>query len=262
MKTRNRRGGSRKGAGRPKNSGMYGEDTEPIRVPVRSAPYLMKLVNNIWSFLKNQTSEEDLLPLIFDDLTQALSKSLDSKIYPEEAESKANDETSLEQSPQSNLVELPLIKPLQRKPLTRDQRSRLYPSAIAASFGVTSTSEQDNPGKRVDLHHMLVKDPITTFFLTVAGDSMNKAGIHSGDLVVVQQITDSWTQLTDGTIVTALVEGVQTVKRFEEVKGKTFLVPESDNPEHQPLEIEEGMDVSIFGIVMYSIHPTNNRRVF
>jgi len=89
---------------------------------------------------------------------------------------------------------------------------------------------------------------------------MNKAGIHDGDLLVVQRLIDSWSQLKNGIIVTALVDGIQTVKRLKIIKGKMILVPESNNPEHQALKIEEGMDVSIFGIVTHSIHPTSNRR--
>ncbi|MGG6298140.1 LexA family protein [Leptolyngbya sp. AN02str] len=261
MMSRKTRGGPRVGAGR-KKGGKYMEPTHPVRLPTRGVPYFLQLVDAIWSFLKTQPHGEDLLPSIFDNLHRSLSESLSSTA---DKATFSNDERAgilMEQDFQNNLIPMSSISLVGRKPLTRDQRSRMYPSTVAASFDVTSTSEQDNPGKLVDLHQMLVKEPSITFLLPVAGDSMNKAGIHDGDLVVVQQLTDSWSQLKNGTIVTALVNGSQTIKRFEKIKDKAFLLPESDNPEHQPLEIRGGMNVSFFGIVMYSIHSINKRYTF
>jgi DNA polymerase V len=255
MQSKDNRGGRREGAGRPKG-GRYGTDTKSIRVPTISVKPIQNLLQSIRDYNKDQTFEE-IAPSAFFYLNQALSEFLDSRDSQKLSSEENNHQDQPKQGQPSNLVSLPIRKPIQRTPLNLEQQSRIYPSKIAAGFGVTSTSEQDNPTELVDLHQMLVTDPDTTFFLHVAGDSMNQAGINDGDLVVVQQVADQASQIHNGMIVTALVDGSQTIKQFEKIKGKSFLSPRSDNPEHQPLELSEGME--IFGIVLYSIHPTSKR---
>ena len=39
----------------------------------------------------------------------------------------------------------------------------------------------------IDLNEQLIRHPISTFFLRVSGDSMIGAGIHDGDLLVVDR---------------------------------------------------------------------------
>jgi DNA polymerase V len=220
MKSKGNRGGQREGAGRPKDSGKYGTaDTKPIRVPTISVEPIQNLLQSIRNYNKDQTFE-DIAPSAFFYLSQALSEFLDSRDVQELSSMGNSHKEQTEQDQPSNLFSLPIRQPVQRRPLNPEQQSRIYPSSIAASFGVTSTSEQENPSERVYLHQMLVKDPAKTFFLPVAGDSMNQAGINDGDLVVVQQLTDPWSQLKSGSIVTALVDGNPTVKQFDKKRGK------------------------------------------
>ncbi|MEP0913294.1 hypothetical protein NDI45_20490 [Leptolyngbya sp. GB1-A1] len=261
MGTEKKRGGIRKGAGRPPNSGKYGEPTDPVRLPARSTKYVEELVDAIWEFLRQQSTQEDLLPLIFRELNDTFSKFLNSGFHLEEVTKNVVEDKPSEESPNSRVVLFPLIQPVEREPLSPTQTTKRYSSVIAASFGTTSASDADQV-EQVDLHQMLVSDPKTTFILTVTGDSMNKAGIFDGDLLVVQKLIDSWAQLHNQDIITAFVDGSATVKRYEKVQGRTFLVPDSDNPEHQALEIKEEMDVEIFGIVMYCIHPTHKKNTY
>lgn len=46
------RGGKRKGAGRKKNSGRYGEPTKPVRIPV-------SLIDKVKLFINNWLQNED-----------------------------------------------------------------------------------------------------------------------------------------------------------------------------------------------------------
>ena len=43
---------------------------------------------------------------------------------------------------------------------------------------------------RVDLNKLLIKNPEATFFVIAEGNSMNYAGIHDGDLLVVDRSLD------------------------------------------------------------------------
>ncbi|MBN8521344.1 MAG: transcriptional repressor LexA [Alphaproteobacteria bacterium] len=63
------------------------------------------------------------------------------------------------------------------------------------------------------------------YALEVDGDSMIKAGIHDGDMVIIKRCDNA----EDGAIVVALVEGEDvTLKRIKRVKNKVHLIPEND----------------------------------
>lgn len=73
------------------------------------------------------------------------------------------------------------------------------------------------------------------FFLRAVGDSMNKKGIESGDLVLVRQ--QNYAQ--NGDIVVALIDEAATLKEYRQTSGIVMLIPHSDNPEHKPIFVEE-----------------------
>lgn len=86
------------------------------------------------------------------------------------------------------------------------------------------------------------------FMLRVCGDSMNQALIHDesiepGDMVLVKQQPTAQA----GDIVVALVDGEATIKRFQAGKGYFVLKPESSNPAHQPIILNQ--DFAIQGVV-------------
>lgn len=73
-----------------------------------------------------------------------------------------------------------------------------------------------------------------SFSLRVSGDSMVKAGIMDGDLVVVkkQKVAQK------GDIVVAIIDGEATVKRYFPEKNRIRLQPEND--EYEPIIVEKG----------------------
>lgn len=80
-----------------------------------------------------------------------------------------------------------------------------------------------------------------TFMLRVKGESMVNAGILSGDLVLVEQISTA----QNGDMVVALIEDGATVKTFYKEDGYIRLQPENDTME--PIIVE---DVQILGKVI------------
>ena len=73
----------------------------------------------------------------------------------------------------------------------------------------------------LDLNELLVKRPAATYFVRVEGDSMIEAGIHDGDLLVV----DRSLRPASGDVIIASVDGDFTVKTLrlgnrEEGRGK------------------------------------------
>jgi len=100
----------------------------------------------------------------------------------------------------------------------------------------------------IDLNEHLLKNPDSTFFVRVSGDSMIDAGIHPGDLLVVDRSLPP----LSGRIVVAVVNGESTVKRLMREEGKLLLLPE--NPAYPPIEIRDDTMFMIWGVVTNVIH--------
>ena len=122
----------------------------------------------------------------------------------------------------------------------------LFMVPVAAGF--PSPAEDYLEGK-LDLNKHLIKHPAATFFVRVAGDSMLAAGIHPGDILIVDRAIEP----ADKKVVIAVIEGELTVKRIRIIDGKVVLVPENEN--YRPLQIESGMNFEIWGVVTSVIHP-------
>ena len=94
-------------------------------------------------------------------------------------------------------------------------------------------------------------DPKEYFFLRVIGDSMNKAEIDDGDLVLIKKQTSA----DLGDKVVALIGDEATIKVFKKGSDCIILEPKSTNPIHKPLYIFE--DLQIQGKVVGKIKSIN-----
>ena len=104
--------------------------------------------------------------------------------------------------------------------------------------------------QKLDLHSLIVKRPAATFFVRVQGESMIDAGIHAGDILVVDRSIEP----SSGKIVVAVINGDFTVKKFEKTARGIYLVP--GNPKFEPIPITGDTDFQIWGTVTYVIHKT------
>ncbi|ABK44606.1 SOS response UmuD protein, Serine peptidase, MEROPS family S24 [Magnetococcus marinus MC-1] len=118
-------------------------------------------------------------------------------------------------------------------------------SRVAAGF---PSPADDFVEAQLDLNQHLVKHPAATFFVRVAGESMIEAGIHPGDILVV----DRSLQPESGQIVIAVLDGELTVKRLEKRAGKLFLMPANRN--FTPIEVGAEADLLIWGVVTSTVH--------
>lgn len=101
---------------------------------------------------------------------------------------------------------------------------------------------------KLDLNKHLIKHPAATFFVRVAGDSMIDAGIHPGDILIVDRSLEP----CDKKVVIAIIEGELTVKRIRMIGNKVSLVPENEN--YAPIPIGAEMNFEIWGVVTSVIH--------
>lgn len=121
----------------------------------------------------------------------------------------------------------------------------LFEEKVPAGF---PSPAENVSSQSLDLHELMVKHPAATFFIRVEGESMEGAGIKSGDLLVV----DRAVKPRDGMIVVALVNGEFTVKRLKMEIGRCFLI--AAHPNYPPLAITEAMTFEVWGVVTYVIH--------
>jgi repressor LexA len=98
----------------------------------------------------------------------------------------------------------------------------------------------------------LARPPHRYFVLRVKGDSMNKKGIQSGNLVLVRQQPDA----DNGQVVVALIDGEATIKELHKSEGAIILMPRSSNPNHRPIVLHE--DFQIQGIVVNALPSIND----
>ncbi|WP_130472944.1 LexA family protein [Candidatus Magnetaquicoccus inordinatus] len=88
---------------------------------------------------------------------------------------------------------------------------------------------------------LLVKTPSRTVLLPVQGDSMRDAGIHEGDLVVVERCQSA----APGTLVVAAVDGEFTLKTLiRDEQGWALQAAHPDYPLIRPRQ-----ELSLFGVV-------------
>jgi repressor LexA len=85
----------------------------------------------------------------------------------------------------------------------------------------------------VNLPQTLIKGRKDVFLLKVRGDSMIKAGIFEGDLVIVRPARDA----KNNDIVVALLHDEATVKRFIQIKNRAYL--KAENPDYKNIYPKE-----------------------
>ena len=121
----------------------------------------------------------------------------------------------------------------------------LFSSKISAGF---VSPAEEHIESRIDLNRLYVKHPAATFFVRVRGHSMVGAGIHNGDMLVVDRALEA----KSGSIVIVAINSDLTVKRLVINGDVILLVPE--NPEYEPIQICDDMELHVWGVVAHAIH--------
>ena len=98
----------------------------------------------------------------------------------------------------------------------------------------------------VNLPRWVAPNPPATFLWRVAGWSVVNAGIHDGDIVVV----DCSLRAVAGDIVLAVIDAVPSLKRYRVVDGRAMLA--FDSPDHPEAPIEGIGEATISGVVRLS----------
>ena len=121
----------------------------------------------------------------------------------------------------------------------------LLASRVEAGF---PSPADDHVERSLDLNEELINRPAATFFLRAGGRSMQGAGIHDGDLLVVDRSITPET----GMVVVAVVDGEFTVKRLRRTNGTLVLAAE--HPGYRPIPVGPETEVCVWGVVTWVIH--------
>lgn len=117
-------------------------------------------------------------------------------------------------------------------------------SSVHAGFPSPADDFLDAP---LDLNREFVRNPASTFFVRVAGDSMTGAGIDDGDLLIV----DKSVEPHDGCIAVCCLDGEFTVKRIRRERDVLWLQPA--NPAYPAIRVAAADELVVWGVVRHVI---------
>ena len=136
---------------------------------------------------------------------------------------------------------------IELRPVGRDGRpATLISVPVVANVGCDDLSvlAQEQQDEFLQVDKKIVEEHGEIVAVRAVGDSMEDAGIKSGDYILVQ-FTDS---VQSGDRVAAIVGDMVTVKRYEKRDGIAILYPESADPKYKPIVLHE--DFKIAGKVL------------
>ncbi len=121
----------------------------------------------------------------------------------------------------------------------------LVAARISAGF---PSGMDDFIERKLDLNELLIRHEAATYFIRVQGDSMTGAGIHDGDILIVDRAEEP----RPGRIVIAVINGELTVKRIARRSKRLFL--QAANDHYPEIEVTPETPFEIWGVVRYVIH--------
>ncbi|MNZ24068.1 LexA repressor [compost metagenome] len=120
----------------------------------------------------------------------------------------------------------------------------LYGFRVPAGF---PSPAQDHLEREISLDEILDIRAPHTYLVRAAGDSMQGAGIFDGDLMVVDRSREA----EAGDIVIAALNSEPLVKRLAS-EGRQVVL-RAENPRYAPRYILEGDELTIWGVVRFSV---------
>lgn len=136
--------------------------------------------------------------------------------------------------------------------LEKDESGKLLPKRLFLPLSLYGSIKAGYPApaeeQLVDLVYFdtyLVNNPDSSYLLKVSGDSMERAGLYAGDIVIV----DKKRVPKNGDVIVAYVDGEWTLKYYDKLNGHVRLVPA--NPKYEVIIPKEQLVCG--GVVVSSI---------
>jgi len=126
----------------------------------------------------------------------------------------------------------------------KDKSGHLTPGKLTAGVRLLGVVEAGFPSAAeeelldvMDFDEYLVPNKESTYILKVKGDSMIDAGIHPGDMVIVERKAT----YKPGQIVIAMIDGEYTMKYLRKKNGEHYLEPA--NAKYKPIYPRESFRI-------------------
>lgn len=120
----------------------------------------------------------------------------------------------------------------------------LSDSPINAGFPSPAENHMENT---MDLNRALVKNPASTFYARVKGESMINDGVDDGDLLVIDRSVEPY----ENCLAVCFLDGEFTLKRVRLDGDDLLLVPA--NEKFKPIRVKKDNDFYVWGVVRYLI---------
>ena len=102
----------------------------------------------------------------------------------------------------------------------------------------------------LDFNRDLIRHPEATFYGRVDGDSMEDAGIHDGDIAVIDRAVEP----QNGDIVVGYINEEFTIKFLDLThKDEGYIELRPANEKYKPIRIDEDDDFEVWGVVVWTI---------
>ena len=124
-------------------------------------------------------------------------------------------------------------------------------SGIQAGF---PSPAQDYISESIDLNHEIVRNPASTFYGRVSGDSMIDEGIEEGDLIVI----DRSIHPENGDLAVCCIDDEFTLKRIKIEPDKIWLIPANES--FDPIIVTPDNRFSVWGVVTHVIKRKRRKR--
>ena len=118
-------------------------------------------------------------------------------------------------------------------------------TANATGFGAAA---DDYAERGIDLNEQLISNKPATFFMRVNSDAMVGAGIHSGDVVIVDRSINP----SSGKVIIAVLNGEMLIRRLHISQNKKRLLPETNKL--AAIDVDPLAEFTVWGVVTYVIH--------
>ena len=110
----------------------------------------------------------------------------------------------------------------------------------------------DHIEKQISLDQVLNIRAPHVYLVSIDGDSMQDAGIYSGDLAVVDRSIEA----VHGNVVVALLNNDPICKRL--CLREKGVILQSENSKYSDRHVLEGDDLSIWGVITYTVRSHGN----
>jgi DNA polymerase V len=113
------------------------------------------------------------------------------------------------------------------------------------------THPSSPPGSPLpDLNDLLIPNPLATYFAYVEGRAHTRAGIHAGDVLVVDRALDA----ADGRYIIAFLQGRLSLRRVEVREGRCYLHAGATSASPAAEIAHEELPDRVWGVASWALH--------